>query len=179
MYSVIYADPPWEYRDKCNDGKRGASHKYPVMKLSDIKDLPIEEIANEDCILFLWSTAPMLPVALEVIKAWGFKYKTIGFTWVKITSKGKVAIGMGHYTRSNAEFCLIGVRGRFKRVDGGVPSAILAPRRKHSQKPDEVRDRIVQLSGDVPRIELFARERVPGWDAWGDEVESDIEFVEE
>lgn len=193
MYQVIYADPPWNYRDQCNSGKRGAIHKYQTMKLPQIKALPVNYIAAKNSILFMWVTAPMFPEGLEVVKAWGFKFKTVGFTWVKTTSKIacpsaiarapdasamevftdaglKLAVGMGHYSRANAEFCLIGIKGRFKRVDGGVQSAIIAPRRAHSQKPDEARDRIVRLTGDVPRIELFARVRVDGWDAWGNEI---------
>lgn len=178
MYQIIYADPPWNYRDQCRAGNRGAVFKYPTMKLPQIKALPVRHISADNCVLFMWATAPMLPEGLAVIDAWGFKYKTVGFTWVKTTSKGNLAVGMGHYTRANAEFCLIGVRGSPKRVDSGVQSAIISPRRKHSQKPDEIMDRIVRLYGNVPRIELFARERVDGWDAWGNEIEPDIAFPE-
>lgn len=168
-YNIIYADPPWSYRNK---GTRAAADKhYPTMTLEDIKGMDIDSIAAADCVLFLWATCPMLREALDVIGAWGFEFKTIGFTWVK---QNKVSPGLfwglGNWTRSNAEVCLLAVKGKPERMSGGVHSVILSPVRKHSQKPPEVRDRIVQLMGDLPRIELFARERVPGWDAWGNEV---------
>ena len=179
-YPVIYADPPWFYRDKCVSGERGASFKYRVLKHNDVVALPVRDLAADDCALFLWATAPLLPGCIEVVGAWGFKFKTVAFTWAKTHEKsGKFCVGMGSYTRANAEFCLLGVRGRLRRVDAGVRSLVVAPRRGHSQKPDVVRDAIVRLFGDVPRVELFARERAPGWDAWGDQVHpSDLELVD-
>ncbi len=113
----------------------------------------------------------MLPFAFDVIKAWGFTYKTMAFTWIKQNKKSPTLFwGIGNWTRSNAEFCLLATKGNIKRVAPNVHSVVMSPVARHSQKPAEVRDRIVQLMGDCPRIELFARERVPGWDAWGDEV---------
>lgn len=168
-YSVIYADPPWSYRNK---GTRAAADRhYSTMSIEDIKVLPVADIAAEDCVLFLWATFPMMREALDTIEAWGFEYKTLAFCWAKRNRSGKGWFwGLGNWTRSNAEVCLLAVKGRPQRVSAAVHSIIEAPVGKHSEKPKEVRKRIVELMGDVPRIELFARERVPGWDAWGDEV---------
>jgi N6-adenosine-specific RNA methylase IME4 len=178
-YNAIYADPPWQYRDKAHAGKRGAEYKYPCLSIDDIKALPVNTLAAEDCALLLWVTFPQLQEGMDVMAAWGFKYKTVAFTWVKTTKNGKLFWGMGNWTRSNAEICLLGLRGRPSRISCGVHSIIMTPVREHSRKPDEARERIVQLMGDVPRIELFARERAPGWDAWGNEVESDLPWVAE
>lgn len=196
-YTVIYADPPWSYRDpKSHDPAMGGK-TYPTMTLEDIKNLPVQRIAAPDCALFLWATMPLLQEALDVIKAWGvvrdvsgrvlttkgFKYTTCAFTWVKLNPTGEllrkgkhvllvkgVYSGLGHWVNGNAELCLFAKQGRPKRVARNVKQIVLAPRGRHSAKPPEVRDRIVRLMGDVPRIELFARERVEGWDCWGDEV---------
>lgn len=168
-YSVIYADPPWGYR---NRGTRAAAARhYPTMTLADIKALPVTDIAAENCVLFLWATFPMLPEALETVRAWGFRYKTAAFVWAKQNrcSPGWFW-GLGNWTRSNAEVCLLATKGRPERVSASVHSLIEAPVGRHSAKPKEARERIETLMGDVPRIELFARERAPGWDAWGDEV---------
>lgn len=175
-YTVIYADPPWLYRDKARAGERGASFKYSVMDLEAIKALPVSGIAAPDSLLFLWSTMPMLPAALEVVEAWGFKYKTVAFVWVKTTVSGRLFWGMGNWTRANAELILLGIRGRPKRLSAGVHQVLMTERRAHSQKPDEARERIVSLCGDVPRIELFARTKINGWDTWGDECPCDVEF---
>lgn len=168
-YSVIYADPPWSYRNK---GTRAAADRhYSTMSIEEIKALPVAEIAAEDCVLFLWATFPMLPEALETIKAWGFTYKTVAFVWVKRNKSGKGWFwGLGNWTRSNPEICLLAVKGRPRRICAAVHSVIEDPVSKHSEKPKEAMERIVKLLGDIPRIELFAREKVPGWDAWGDEV---------
>ena len=121
----------------------------------------------------MWATYPCLNEALETIKAWGFKYKTVGFTWVKVKRNKKSDTwfwGLGHWTRANAEICIIATKGKPKRISKSVHSIIDAPVEEHSKKPDITRDRIVQLMGDLPRIELFAREETPGWDVWGNEV---------
>jgi len=176
-YSIIYADPPWQYRDKALSGERGVEFKYKTMTPEQIRRLPVGTICADDCVLFLWATMPQLPIALKVMKSWGFTYKTVAFTWVKRTKKNwKLAWGMGNWTRANPEIVLLGTRGKPKRVGKGVHSVVESAVRKHSQKPDEVRDRIVELMGDVPRVELFARERVESWDSWGNEVECDFEF---
>ncbi len=170
-YNIIYADPPWEYRDRANAGNRGSSHKYTVQDLKWIKSLPIPSITSKNCALFLWVTMPQLPNAFEVIKSWGFVYKTCAFTWVK---RNKVSpsyfTGMGHYTRANPELCLLATTKKtLKRVDASVHSIIDTPIERHSKKPDETKTRIVQLFGDLPRIELFARQTTKGWDSWGNE----------
>jgi len=168
-YSVIYADPPWSYRDRSMN-RGGSARHYETLLVKDVMLLPVQRISASDCMLFLWTTCPILPVALSVMTAWGFSYRTVAFVWVKTTGKGDLAWGMGHWTRANAELCLLGINGKPKRVSAGVHQVVMSRRLEHSRKPAEVRDLIVQLAGDVPRIELFARERVPGWDAWGKEV---------
>lgn len=181
QYSIIYADPPWSYRDKAHAGERGVTYKYGLMDLDQILRLPVGDLAAKNCALFLWVTPPLLPDCMRVVGAWGFSYKTVGFTWVKTYTvhQEKYFMGMGSYTRTNAELCLLGLRGKLARVNKGVRSLVVSPIRAHSQKPEEVRDRIVQLFGDLPRIELFARQRTPGWDCWGNELENDVELVGE
>lgn len=171
-YNVIYADPPWSFKTWSEKGQdRSAEKHYQTMKVIDICDLPVKDIAADDCILFMWVTFPTIQDAFELIKAWGFEYKTCGFTWIKKNKKSNTNFwGMGYWTRSNAEICLIATKGKPKRVSAGVHSVIESPIRRHSQKPDEVRGKIVELVGDLPRIELFARERANDWDCWGDEV---------
>lgn len=174
-FKIIYADPPWSYRDKCHAGKRGAGYKYPVMNTSDIKRLDVQSLADKDCTLFLWATMPMLPDAIEVAKAWGFTYKTVGFVWVKTNRKSNTDFfGMGNWTRANAELCLIATRGKPKRVSACVRQIVSSPVLAHSEKPSDVRDRIVMLMGDLPRVELFARHQTPGWKTWGNAVPNDI-----
>lgn len=175
-YNIIATDPPWGYRDKCHSGKRGAGYKYNTMTIQDIQAMPIQSIATADCALFLWVTAPMFDIGIDTLKGYGFEYKTIAFTWIKRTKNWKLHWGMGSYTRANPEYCLLGIKGKPKRLSAAVHSVIEARVREHSRKPDEARERMVQLYGDVPRIELFARERVDGWHAWGNEVESDIDI---
>lgn len=172
-YQIIYADPPWRYDQK---GLQGAAEKhYSTMSLEDICRLPIESISAKDSILFLWATFPQLPAALRVISAWGFKYKTIAFLWLKKNRKADSwFFGLGFWTRGNAEVCLLATRGHPKRESNKVHQFIISPIEAHSKKPDIVRDKIVELAGDVPRIELFARQTTPGWDVWGNEVTSSI-----
>ena len=170
-YQIIYADPPWSYRDKALAGNRGAGCKYPVMSIKEISKLPIHRIADDDCILFMWVTMPKLNECFDVIKAWGFEYKTNAFTWVKKNKKSDSwFLGMGRWTRANAEICLLATKGKPKRESAGVLSIIDTPIEQHSKKPDIVRDKIVQLCGELPRIELFARQYADGWDCWGDEI---------
>ena len=156
--------------------KNGRS-PYDVMDNVDIYNLPIKTIADNNCILFLWATYPKLQEALETIKAWGFIYKTVAFTWVK---QNKVSdgfhFGLGYWTRGNPEICLLATKGKIKRVSKYIPNLHISHLQGHSQKPDEIRNKIVLLIGDLPRIELFARQKVEGWDCWGNEVESDIEL---
>ena len=180
-YQIIYADPPWHYsggKGK-NSAKWGNSlSSFPCMKIEDIKKLPIRGLLAENCVLFLWGTWPLLQEALDVMKSWGFIYKTCAFVWNK-TYKGlwgKPYCGMGYWTRSGSEYCLLGFHGKMERDSASVYQVIIAPVTSHSHKPSEIRNRIVQLMGDLPRIELFARRKVEGWDCWGNEVESDIEL---
>lgn len=170
-YQIIYADPPWSYRDKAHSGKRGVQYKYDIMKIGDIYNLPVVDISDENCILFLWVTFPLLQEGLNTIRQWGFEYKTVGFNWIKRNKKSDSFFwGMGNWTRSNSELCLIGLKGKIPRQSAKVHSVVYSPIRKHSQKPEEVRYKIVELVGDLPRIELFAREKHDGWDVWGNEV---------
>jgi len=172
-YGLIYCDPPWSYKDKCNSGKRGASHKYECLSLADLCSLPIANIAAENCLLAMWWVAPMPEDALFLIKAWGFKLRTMtGFTWHKTTKHGKDHFGMGHWTRANAENCLFATKGAPKRISASVSQIITSPVGIHSAKPAIAREKLFQLMGDVLRIELFARGRFEGWDAWGDQLDS-------
>lgn len=174
-YQIIYADPPWRYDQKGVEG--AAERHYSTMSLEDICRLPIKSISAKDSILFLWATFPQLPAALQVISAWGFKYKTVAFLWLKKNRKADSwFFGLGFWTRGNAEVCLLATRGHPKRKSANIHQFIISPIEAHSKKPDIVRDRIVELAGDVPRIELFARQMTPGWDVWGNEVSSSIQL---
>jgi N6-adenosine-specific RNA methylase IME4 len=146
-YNIIYADPPWEYKDKAKAGNRGACFKYPVMNIDDIKNLNISRIADKDCALFLWVTMPKLNEVFDVIKSWGFKYKTCAFVWIKESKNGKDFFGMGRWTRANAELCLLATKGKPKRINASIRQIIKSPIQEHSRKPVEVRDRIVSLLG--------------------------------
>lgn len=170
-YNIIYADPPWSYRDKALAGNRGAGCKYDVMDTKDmIAQFPIDKLAADDSLLFMWVTMPKLNECFDLIKSWGFEYKTCAFTWVKQNKKSDSLFwGMGRWTRANAELCLLATKGKPKRESAAVHSVVLSHIEQHSKKPDEVRERIVQLCGDLPRIELFARQNYPGWDCWGND----------
>jgi N6-adenosine-specific RNA methylase IME4 len=176
-YRIIYADPPWRYDDKALE-RGGAERHYRTMGIDEICALPVREIAAHSSVLLMWVTMPMLEEGLRVMRAWGFKYKTGAFTWVKIAGGGQLSIGMGRHTRANAEVCLLGTRGfGVRRADASIRNTQLHPRARHSQKPDGFRDDIDKLYGPLPsRIELFARKRPRGWDVWGDEVKSDIKI---
>ena len=174
-YQIIYADPPWDYGNTKN--LKGefwgmADRHYPVMKFSDIVSLPIPSISDDNCYLFLWTTSPFLEKSFELVSAWGFKYATVGFVWIKMKNDMTEVRkdGLGKYTISNAEYCLIGRKGKYIRESKSVQQVIQTPKLGHSKKPNEIRDRIVALCGDIPRIELFARQESIGWDAWGNEV---------
>lgn len=179
-YQIIYADPPWKYNSRANHKTRfrgGAEGHYSLMTMDEIRSLPLPQLADDNCALFLWTTFPYLDEQIKLFNHWGFKYRTVGFTWIKLNSQnGKPFFGVGYYSKSNAEVCLLGIKGRLKPVSNKVSSVVMSPRRLHSQKPDEVRERIVELFGDLPRVELFARQKTEGWDVWGNEVESDIEL---
>ena len=169
-YNIIYADPPYHFKH-WNDETVTRKVPYDVMSKEEIYNLPVQDICAKDCILFLWVTFPKLLDGLETMKQWGFIYKTVGFNWIKKNKKADSFFwGLGYWTRSNSELCLIGTKGKPKRKSMGVHQIVYEPIREHSRKPDCVRDRIVELCGDLPRIELFARQRVKGWDSWGDEI---------
>jgi N6-adenosine-specific RNA methylase IME4 len=175
-YRIIYADPPWDYEQRRLQG--AAERHYRTMRTEDICRLPVPEISDEDSILFMWATFPQLPEALRVIEAWGFVYKCAGFVWLKKNRKADSwFFGLGFWTRGNCEVCLLATKGRPKRDSAKVPQLIVSPVEEHSKKPDIAREKIVELMGDIPRIELFARKRTPGWDVWGNEVDSDIVMV--
>lgn len=147
------------------------------MNIKDICNLPVEKIASKDCILFMWMTFPTLQESLKVIDSWGFKYKTVAFVWIKQNKKAPTLFwGLGFWTRANAEICILATKGNPKRISAKVHQVIISPVEEHSKKPDETRKRIVELVGDLPRIELFARSKTKGWDVWGNEVDSDIDF---
>lgn len=183
-YQIIYCDPPWKY--KLENLRGGANNHYKTEDLIDIKDLNIQDISEKNCCLLMWATYPQLVEALDLGKSWGFDYKTVAFTWVKKNTKSNSNfVGMGYYTRSNAEICLLFTKGNpLKRASKAVQQIIEHKIGKHSQKPHEARKRIVQLFGDIPRVELFARERegmfgmdeYEGWDVFGNEVNNSIEL---
>lgn len=195
-YQIIYADPAWSYKNynyavTANGlkAKRGVVKEYSTMAVEDICTLPVSELADENATLFIWATFPLLQECFEVIRAWSFEYKTCAFVWVKInkrTNPNQASFfpvesfdsfwGMGNWTRSNAEVCLLATKGKPKRESAAVHQIIYAPIGRHSEKPNEVREKIVQLCGDLPKIELFAREKVLGWDSWGNEIEADIDL---
>ena len=179
-YQILYADPPWTYRVWSGNGnKRSACKHYPIMTKEELQKLPIQKISAKNSVLLIWVTAPCLEEGLELIKKWGFVYKTIGFTWIKKNRKSDSLFwGMGFYTRANAELCLLATKGKpLKRASRGVHQVVESHIREHSRKPDEVRSRITELFGDLPRIELFTRQKIQGWDAWGNEVQSDLTLV--
>lgn len=145
------------------------------MRLEELAALPVSDLADTDCALFLWATFPQLPEALRLIRAWGFSYKTVAFVWLKTNRRSHTWFyGLGFWTRSNAEICLLATKGHPKRQAANIHQLIVSPVERHSKKPDEARDRIEALMGDLPRIELFARQKPPGWEVWGNEVNSDI-----
>ncbi|XVH12323.1 MT-A70 family methyltransferase [Enterococcus faecium] len=165
-YNIIYADPPWRY--DCKNVQGAAENHYSTMSIDELCALPVERLASKDCLLFLWATFPMLPEALRLIKAWGFSFKTVAFVWLKQNRKSLTWFyGLGRWTRGNAEICLLATHGKPKRRSASVHQFIISPIEQHSKKPDVTREKIVELAGDLPRVELFARQKTPGWDVWG------------
>lgn len=173
-YQIIYADPPWKYKGEMMNSS--VTDHYQWASLEDICSIPIKDISDNNCILFMWVTMPKLNEFMRVVNAWGFEYKSCAFVWVKMNSKATDTyfMGQGRWTRANPEICILATKGNPKRISAGVRQLVVSPIREHSQKPEEVKDRILQLVGDLPRIELFARQKTEGWDVWGNEVESDI-----
>ncbi len=183
-YKIIYADPPWEY--DVSFRKSAAKDKYNLMSNKKIGELPIENIRDDPCVLLCWVTFPKLIDGLDLIKSWGFEYKTSAFVWVKTmnyTNHQDNYLGMGTYTRQNSEVCLLATYGKgcasWVNHKNPMRNIIYAPVRKHSQKPDIVRQKIVKLFGDISRIELFARTRIHGWDTWGNDEKLNSKPLEE
>ena len=176
-FDIILADPAWSYNDKLSHLWAGAESHYDVMSLWDIKALDVSKISNKDSVLCLWATMPLLPEALEVIKAWGFKYKTCLISWVKTyPKKWTPVLWMWYYTRSNIEICLLGVRGKGLPVlNHSTSQLVISPRKSHSEKPEEARDKIEAVFGKRPRIELFSRRKAKGWTVVGNEIGETIE----
>lgn len=190
-FPIVYADCPWSY---VQGGRGAAVNHYRTMTVEQIYALPITRLASQDALLFTWGTWPQLPVVLGSIDAWGFTFKTCAFLWVKHYEKsGRPFVGGGFWSRANSEFCLLATRGKnhpkrcdatnarsvsqlIENFEARGPDHLFAPPAGHSAKPAETRDRIVQMVGDLPRVELFARERAPGWCAWGDGVEPEIDM---
>lgn len=179
-YNIIYADPAWQFNNKNTGGSMisGSNAHYDVMNLNTICNLPIPDMAADDCVLFMWWVASQPLEALKVVQAWGFKLKTMtAFNWIKTTKNGKLDFGMGFWTRAGSECCLIAVKGKPKRINAAIRAVVIAENEKHSKKPNVFREQIVSLMGDLPRVELFARERFNGWDAWGNEINSDFQMT--
>lgn len=165
-YRVILADPPWDFKQSA----KKIRSQYPLMSHEELAALPVSEWTDKNAVLFMWTIQSHLEESLQLMAAWGFRYKTVAFTWVKTEKSGKPVFGLGNFTRSCTELCLLGVRGRgLERQSRSVRQLITAARREHSRKPDEQYDRIMLLY-DGPYLELFARQQWPGWDAWGNEV---------
>ena len=186
-YNVIYADPPWSfYNDSscspdCTTVKGVRRPPYNVLSSADIMALPVKDIADDNCVLLIWSTDYHLEKCMKVIEAWGFTYKSIGFVWSKRNKDGSPVCFTGAYTmKSGCELCLLATKGKDVRKkllkSHNVRAYVESPRQEHSKKPNEIRVRIEQLFGDVPKIELFARMKNAGWDSWGNEVSNDIEL---
>jgi len=188
-FGAILADPPWHFAAWAGGAGRwnGDKHKrvytparapaYDTMSLEDIEALPVVELVARDCILFIWGVWYHLPAALEVISAWGFKYKTCAFNWQKadvsqsdMFKEPEGQWGLGYWVRQNSEFCLLATRGSPKRLNANVRQGIIEPRREHSRKPDCVHERIERLVAG-PYLELFARQQRLGWTCWGNETD--------
>ena len=165
-YGVMLADPPWSFRTYANDNVAPARSKQPysVMSLEDIKGLPVSDVAAKDCLLFMWTVSHLQSAAFDVAGAWGFQPVSVAFIW------DKARVGMGYWTRQEAEICHLFKRGRPRRISRGVRQIIRAPRREHSRKPDDTYGRIEALATG-PYLELFARQAWPGWSAWGNEAD--------
>ena len=203
-YNVVYSQTSLSYNDKANAGNRGASHKFDVVDKDDLIAYDFKDKLATNCMLFMWATFPNMADTLEVMKAWGFQYKTLGFLWLKLNKNTNIIsnrllsntkgtmnsngmmehdvndvmenllfLGMGNWTRSNAEMCLIGSRGTLTRNDASIRNTIFSPLEQFGKKPDCVRDKIDKLCGNVPKLEIFARENHRGWDSVGTEIWGD------
>ena len=186
-YGAILADPPWSFEvwSKDTGNGRSAESHYSTMTMRQISRLPVDELAAKDCVLFMWACWPSIADALRIIEAWGFTYKTCGFDWMKADNtqpnffqeEVPAQVGMGYWTRANTEPCLLAVRGKPKRLNADVRMGIIAPRREHSRKPDGIHERVERLVAG-PYLELFARQKRPGWDVWGNQTDKFPEAAE-
>ena len=185
-YSIIYADPPWDYGGKMQFDKSSksvelidiqkkifissANFKYPTLKIKELKKIPIYEIAEDDCLLFMWVTNPHLAQGIELGQAWGFEYKTVAFVWDKMVHNP------GQYTLSYCELCLVFKRGRIPKPRGArnIKQLVRVPRGEHSEKPIEVLKNIELMFPEQEKIELFARNKPQGWDVWGLDVREEF-----
>ncbi|MDE2097135.1 MAG: DNA methyltransferase [Patescibacteria group bacterium] len=183
-FGAIYADPPWQFNSLWGGRPKKVGNNYPsraidshyeTLTIDEIASLPVQDIAAENCVLFMWTCWPVIDRASEIIEGWGFKYKTCAFSWMKADPYRLFAddktpfAGMGYWTRANTEPCLLATRGKPKRLHADVRQGIIEPRREHSRKPDCVYERIERLVAG-PYLELFARTSHPGWTAWGNET---------
>lgn len=179
-FGAILADPPWQFNCWADSDKAHgtANSHYQTMETADLIKMPVEELAADDCVLFMWICWPNLLDSLRLIEEWGFKYKTCAFSWMKANASqidffrddADAYMGLGYWTRANSEMCLLGTRGKPKRLSADVRQGIIAPRREHSRKPDGVHERIERLVAG-PYLELFARQRRPNWTVWGNQVD--------
>lgn len=177
-YNIIYADPPWDFNSKQLQQYNGERFKslnevYDTVKTKDMEEWDVQSICQDDCAIFMWTTDAHLHEAIHLMEAWGFKYITVAFVWAKKTERGNQISTLGAWTMKNCELCLLGTKGgmlKYKKCNN-VKQLVEAVRTEHSKKPQEVRDNIVKIFGDIPRIELFARQQTEGWDVWGNEVE--------
>jgi len=184
-YGAILADPPWLFEIWGKNEGASRDPKYNCTGVDELKTFPVSDLAAPDCVLFMWITWPILLDALDLIEAWGFKYKTCGFSWMKAHAgqvelfhdEIHVQVGLGYWTRANSEVCLLATRGKPKRLNADVRQGIIAPRREHSRKPDGIHERIERLVAG-PYLELFARQKRPGWDVWGNQTDKFREAAE-
>ena len=186
-YKVIYADPPWQFNNKKTGGNMvsGAASKYLTTGIEGLKSMPVNGIADDNAVLFMWWVGAMPQEAIDLVQAWGFEIKNMnGFVWNKLTQNNKPYFGMGFYTRAGSESVIIATKGKFKPASRSVRAVFNAEAQlqfeakvmAHSKKPDQVRDLIVELCGDVPKLEMFARESAEGWDLFGNEAPDSIEL---
>lgn len=193
-YGALLVDPPWHFQSWTNG--RWSGHKDPIftpakapdyatMSIDQLAAMPVAELAAPDCAIFMWGIWVMLPEALKLIEAWGFAYKTCAFNWIKaditqpdlFKEQYEGQLGLGYWVRQNTEYCLLATRGSPKRLHADVRQGIIARRREHSRKPEGVHARIERLVAG-PYVELFARQRRPGWDSWGNEADKFVEAAE-
>jgi len=189
-YGVIYADPAWQYDDKLGNNPTYGGITYKTMSIKELKEMPVKDIADKNCALFIWVTSPLLEDGFEVIKSWGFKFKTVAFNWVKISKQGNFFHNSGRWTMGNCELCLLATKGNPKRIRKDIKQLQILKREGHSKKPNLIRKLITDLMGeDIPKVELFARgnkerdllnfNKFDGWDTWGNEVQDSIELPTE